>query len=74
LTASFRYQSTKERAEFVANQIELEETAVSIPGCRAFYVYLDRHRNMISDQTQLYGPLREDSGVWEKHLMQFRRK
>jgi hypothetical protein len=54
----------------MANQIELEETVVNIPSCRAFYVYLDRHRNMISDQTQLYGPLREDSEVWEEHLMQ----
>jgi len=30
-TASFRHQSTKGRAEFVANQIELEETVVGIP-------------------------------------------
>jgi hypothetical protein len=67
-TASFRHQSTKERAEFVANQMELEEAVVGIPGHRAFNVYLDRHRNMISDQTQLYGPLRE--GSWEEHLMQ----
>jgi hypothetical protein len=51
----------------VADQAELEET-VGIPGYRAFSVYLNRHRNMISDQTQLYGPLREDSEVW--HLMQ----
>lgn len=60
-TASFWHQSAKERAEFVANQIELEETVVGTPGYQAFNVYLDRHRNMISDQTQLYGPLREDS-------------
>ena len=60
-TASFRHQSTKERAELVVNQIELEETVVGTPGYQAFNVYLDRHRNMISDHTQLYGPLREDS-------------
>jgi hypothetical protein len=64
------HQSTKERAEIVANQIELEETVVGIPDYRAFSVYLSRHRNMISDQAQLYGPLREDSEVWEEHLMQ----
>ena len=57
------HQSTEERAEIVANQIELEETVVGIPGYRAFNVYLDQHRNMISDQTQLHGPLREDSEV-----------
>jgi hypothetical protein len=50
--------------------MELEETALGIPGYRAFNVYLDRHIKMISDQAQLYRPLREDSEVLEEHLMQ----
>jgi hypothetical protein len=49
LAELWNLRSTKERAEFVANQIELEETAVGIPGYRAFNVYLDWHRNIISD-------------------------
>ena len=40
---------------------------LGIRGHRAFNIHLDRHRKEV-DQTQLYGPLREDSEIWEEHL------
>jgi hypothetical protein len=63
-TAAFRHQSTKERIEFVAQKRAEEETVLGFPGYRPFNIYLDRHRNMVADQTQLYGPLKEDSEPW----------
>jgi hypothetical protein len=65
-TVAFRHQSTKERMEFVARKREEEETVLGFPGYRPFNFYLDRHWDMVEDKTQLYGPLREESNLWEE--------
>lgn len=52
--------------EFVAKKRAEEEMALGFPGYVLFNIYLDRHWDRVEDKKQVYGPLRDESWVWEE--------